>query len=48
MTTLPLASVYTHALRGHPCTVWEGDLAPQPLPTQAWLAAAYLATLIIF
>ena len=37
MTTLPLASVYTHALQGHPCTVWEGDLAPQPLPTQAWL-----------
>ncbi len=29
MTTLPLASVYTHALRGHPCTLWEGDLAPR-------------------
>jgi SAM-dependent methyltransferase len=40
MTTLPLASVYTHALQGHPCTVWEGDLAPQPLPTHAWLASA--------
>ena len=40
MTVLPLASVYTHALQGHPCTVWEGDLAPQPLPTHAWLAAA--------
>jgi SAM-dependent methyltransferase len=40
MTTLPLASIYTHALRGHPCTVWEGDLAPQPLPTHAWLAQA--------
>jgi SAM-dependent methyltransferase len=40
MTTLPLASVYTHALQGHPCTVWEGDLAPQPLPTHAWLALA--------
>ncbi len=38
MTTLPLASVYTHALQGHPCTVWEGDLAPQPLPTHAWAA----------
>jgi SAM-dependent methyltransferase len=40
VTTLPLASVYTHALQGHPCTVWEGDLAPQPLPTNAWLALA--------
>ena len=40
MTTLPLASVYTHALQGHACTVWEGDLAPQPLPTHAWLAGA--------
>jgi SAM-dependent methyltransferase len=40
MTTLPLASVYTHALQGHPCTVWEGDLAPQPLPTHTWLALA--------
>jgi len=40
MTTLPLASIYTHALQGHPCTVWEGDLAPQPLPTHAWLASA--------
>jgi SAM-dependent methyltransferase len=40
MTTLPPASVFTHALRGHACTVWAGDLAPQPLPTQAWLAAA--------
>jgi SAM-dependent methyltransferase len=40
MTTLPLASVYTHALQGHPCTVWEGDLAPQPLPTHAWLSVA--------
>ena len=38
MTTLSLASVYTHALQGHPCTVWEGDLAPQTLPTHAWLA----------
>jgi SAM-dependent methyltransferase len=43
MTTLPLASVYTHALQGHPCTVWEGDLAPQPLPTHAWLACAGVA-----
>ncbi|MGA8248063.1 MAG: class I SAM-dependent methyltransferase [Nocardioides sp.] len=40
MTTLPLASVYTHALQGHHCTVWEGDLAPQTLPTKAWLALA--------
>ena len=40
MTTLPLVSVYTHALQGHPCTVREGDLAPQPLPTHAWLATA--------
>lgn len=40
MTTLPVASVYTHALLGHPCTVWAGDLAPEPLPTQAWLAPA--------
>jgi SAM-dependent methyltransferase len=40
MTTLPLASVYTHALQGHPCTVWDGDLAPQPLPTHSWLALA--------
>jgi SAM-dependent methyltransferase len=40
MTTLPLASVYTHALQGHPCTVWEGDLAPQTLPTHTWLASA--------
>lgn len=36
MTTIPLASVYTHALQGHPCTVWDGDLAPQPLPIDAW------------
>lgn len=40
MTTLPLASIYTHALQGHPCTVWEGDLAPQPLPTHTWRALA--------
>jgi SAM-dependent methyltransferase len=40
VTTLPLASVYTHALQGHPCTVWDGDLAPRPLPTHAWLARA--------
>ena len=40
MTTLPLASVYTHALQGHACTVWVGDLAPQQLPTHAWLAGA--------
>jgi SAM-dependent methyltransferase len=37
MTTIPVASVYTHALQGHACTVWDGDLAPQSLPTQAWL-----------
>lgn len=43
MTTLPLVSIYTHALQGHPCTVWEGDLAPQPLPTHAWLACASAA-----
>lgn len=43
MSTLPLASVYTHALRGHPCTVWEGDLAPQRLPTHAWRACAGVA-----
>jgi SAM-dependent methyltransferase len=47
MTTLPLASVYTQALQGHPCTVWEGDLAPQPLPTNAWLARAGLADLAL-
>ena len=47
MTTLPLASVYTHALQGHPCTVWEGDLAPQPLPTHAWLARADAADLAL-
>jgi SAM-dependent methyltransferase len=40
VTTLPLASIYTHALQGHPCTVWEGDLAPQPLPTHTWRALA--------
>jgi SAM-dependent methyltransferase len=40
MTTLPLASVYTHALQGHPCTVWEDDLALAPLATHAWLAHA--------
>jgi SAM-dependent methyltransferase len=40
VTTLPLASVYTHALQGHPCTVWEGDLAPQSLPTPTWRADA--------
>lgn len=40
MTTLPLASIYTHALQGHPCTVWDGELAAQPLPTNAWLACA--------
>ena len=38
MTTLPVASVYTHALQGHACTVWDGDLAPQPLPIHAWPA----------
>jgi SAM-dependent methyltransferase len=38
MTTLPPASVYTHALQGHPCTVWDRDLAPQPLPTHEWTA----------
>ncbi len=43
MTTLRLASVYTHALQGHPCTVWDGDLAPQPLPTREWLARAGVA-----
>ncbi len=47
MTTLPLASVYTHALRGHPCTVWEGDLAPQQLPTHHWLAHAGAADLAL-
>ncbi len=47
MTTLPLASVYTHALQGHPCTVWDGDLAPQPLPTHAWLSAAGAADLAL-
>jgi SAM-dependent methyltransferase len=47
MTTLPLASVYTHALQGHPCTVWEGDLAPQPLPTHDWLARAGAADLAL-
>lgn len=47
MTVLPLASVFTHALQGHPCTVWEGDLAPQPLPTQAWLAGAGPADLAL-
>jgi SAM-dependent methyltransferase len=47
MTTLPLASVYTHALQGHPCTVWEGDLAPQPLPTHAWRALAGAADLAL-
>ena len=47
MTTLPLASVYTHALQGHPCTVWEGDLAPQRLPTHAWLARAGAADLAL-
>jgi SAM-dependent methyltransferase len=40
MTTLPLASVYTQALQGHPCTVREGDLEPRPLPTRNWLAEA--------
>ncbi len=40
MTALPPASVYTHALQGHPCTLWAGDLAPQPLPTHAWLSGA--------
>jgi SAM-dependent methyltransferase len=40
MTTLPLVSVFTHALQGHPCTVWDGDLTPQPLPTHHWLAGA--------
>jgi SAM-dependent methyltransferase len=47
MTTLPLTSVYTHALQGHPCTVWEGDLAPQPLPTHTWLALAGEADLAV-
>ena len=47
MTTLPLVSVYTHALQGHPCTVWEGDLAPQPLPTPDWLAPAGTADLAL-
>ena len=37
MTTIPLVSVYTHALQGHACTVWDGDLGPQRLPTRAWL-----------
>jgi SAM-dependent methyltransferase len=37
MTTIPLASVYTHALQGHACTVWDGDLRTQRLPTHAWL-----------
>ena len=40
MTALPAAAVYTHALLGHPCTVWDGDRAPTPLPTRAWLARA--------
>jgi SAM-dependent methyltransferase len=44
---LPVARVFTHALQGHPCTVWEGDLAPQPLPTQAWLAGAGPADLAL-
>jgi SAM-dependent methyltransferase len=46
-TTLPVAGVYAHALRGHPCTVWEGDLAGRPLPTPDWLAPAGSADLAL-
>jgi hypothetical protein len=27
LATLPVARHYAHALQGHPCTVWDGDLA---------------------
>jgi SAM-dependent methyltransferase len=47
VTTLPLASVFTQALQGHPCLVWEGDLTPEPLPTQDWLAGAGEADLAL-
>jgi SAM-dependent methyltransferase len=33
---IPVAHVFASALRGHPCTVWEADRAPQPLPVEVW------------
>jgi SAM-dependent methyltransferase len=47
MTTLPLASVYTQALLGHPCTVHDGDREPEPLPTHAWRAGAGTSDLAV-
>ena len=35
-----VATVFTSALRGHPCTVWEADLPPRTLPVGAWVRDA--------
>lgn len=38
--------VYSHALRGHPCTIWD-DLDEQPLPVHTWLGGADAADLAV-
>jgi hypothetical protein len=40
MTAMSVASVFTSALQGSPCTVLAGDRAPQQLPMHRWLGDA--------
>ncbi|HEX4472202.1 MAG TPA: class I SAM-dependent methyltransferase [Nocardioides sp.] len=40
MTVMSVASVFTAALQGHACTVWEADQSPEPLPMHQWLGVA--------
>jgi SAM-dependent methyltransferase len=40
MTVMSVASVFTAAMQGHACTVWEADRSPEPLPMHQWLGVA--------
>jgi SAM-dependent methyltransferase len=40
MTMMSVASVFTHAMQGHACTIRESDRSPEPLPMHQWLGPA--------